>query len=54
MPKAKEAEPVQSKLKGKGKTKVNDETKEEAGVEKVRKLKAEIAVLQDIIDQLES
>jgi hypothetical protein len=53
-PKAKEAEPVWSKSKGKGKAKVDDEAKEGARVEKARKLKAEITVLQDITDQLES
>jgi hypothetical protein len=45
---------MRSKSKGKGKANVNDETKEEARVEKLRKLKAEIAVLQDLVDQLES
>jgi hypothetical protein len=41
-------------LKGKGKGRVDDEAKKEAQVEKLRKLKAEIAVLQDIVDQLQS
>jgi nitrogen regulatory protein PII len=53
MPKVKEAEPTWSKLKGKGRAKVDNETKE-ARLERLRKVKAEIAVLQDIVDQLES
>jgi hypothetical protein len=52
--KVREAKPMRSKLKGKGKAKVNDEAKEEACLERLRKVKAEIAVLQDIVDQLES
>jgi hypothetical protein len=54
MQKVREAEPTWSKSKGKGKAKVNDEAKEEAWVERLRKVNAEIAVLQDIIDSLES
>jgi hypothetical protein len=54
MQKVREAEPVWCKSKGKGKAKVNDEVKEEARLERLRKVKAEIAVLQDIVDQLES
>jgi nitrogen regulatory protein PII len=53
MQKVQEARLMQSKLKGKGKAKVDDEAKEEAQVERLRKVKAEIAVLQDIVDQLE-
>jgi hypothetical protein len=49
-----EVRPTQSKSKGKGKVSVEDEAKEEARVERMRKVKAEIAVLQDIVDQLES
>jgi hypothetical protein len=45
---------VRSKSKGKGKLNLDDEAKEEAWVEWLRKVKAEIAVLQDIVDQLES
>jgi hypothetical protein len=52
--KVQEAGPTWSKSKGKGKANVNDEAKEEARVERLRKVKAEIAVLQDIVDQLES
>jgi hypothetical protein len=52
--KVREAEPVRSKSKGKGKSNLDDETKEEAQVERLRKVKVEIAVLQDIVDQLES
>jgi hypothetical protein len=54
MQKAQEVGPMQSKLKGKGKVSVDDEVKEEARVERLRRVKAEIAVLQDIVDQLES
>jgi hypothetical protein len=53
-PKVKEAEPTRSKSKGKGKANVDDEVKEEAQVERLRKVKAEIAILQEIVDQLES
>jgi hypothetical protein len=52
--KVKEAEPVWAKSKGKAKVKVVEETMEEVRKEKVARLKAEIAVLQEIIDQLES
>jgi hypothetical protein len=52
--KVREAEPTQSKSKGKGKVKVDDEVKEEVCLERLRKVKAEIAVLQDAVDQLES
>jgi hypothetical protein len=52
--KAREAEPTRSKSKGKGKLNLNDEAKEEVRVERLRKVKAEIAVLQDIVDSLES
>jgi hypothetical protein len=45
-----EAGPMRSKSKGKEKASVNDEAKEEAQVERLRKVKAEITVLQDIID----
>jgi hypothetical protein len=48
MQKAQEVGPTCSESKGKGKA------KEEARVERLRKVKVEIAVLQDIIDQLES
>jgi hypothetical protein len=49
-----EAGPTRSKSKGKGKANVDDKAKEEARVERLRKIKAEIAVLQDIVDSLES
>jgi hypothetical protein len=52
--KAQEAGPARSKSKGKGKASVDDEAKEEVRLEQLRKVKAEIAVLQDIVDQLES
>jgi hypothetical protein len=41
-------------LKGKGKAKVDNETMEEVRKEKVARLKAKIAVIQEIIDKLES
>jgi hypothetical protein len=53
MQKVWETESIQSKLKGKAKAKVNDEAMEEVQVERLRKVKAEIVVLQDIINQLE-
>jgi hypothetical protein len=52
--KAQEVGPTRSKSKGKGKANADNKAKEEARVERLRKVKAEIAVLQDIIDQLES
>jgi hypothetical protein len=52
--KVRETEPTWSKSKGKGKANVDNEAREEARVERLRKVKAEIAVLQDIVDQLES
>jgi hypothetical protein len=54
MQKVREAGPTRSKSNGKGKAKVDDEVKEEVQVERLRKVKAEIAVLQDIVNQLES
>jgi hypothetical protein len=45
---------MRSKSKGKGKASVDDEAKGEARVERLRRVKVEIAVLQDIVDQLES
>jgi hypothetical protein len=51
--KAQEVGPTCSKWKGKGKVSVDNEVKEEARVGRLRKVKAEIAVLQDIVDQLE-
>jgi hypothetical protein len=45
---------MRSKLKGKRKASVDNEVKEEARVERLRKVKAEIAVLQDTVNQLES
>jgi hypothetical protein len=52
--KAQETEPMRSKSKGKGKANVNDKAREKVWLEKLRKVKAEITVLQDIVDQLES
>jgi hypothetical protein len=52
--KVKEAKLMRAKLKGKGKAKVDEETMEEVQKEKVERLKAEIAVLQENIDKLES
>jgi nitrogen regulatory protein PII len=49
-----EAKLTWSKSKGKGKVKVDDTTMEEARMEKLKKLKVEIAVLQELVDQLES
>jgi hypothetical protein len=49
-----EAKPLRSKSKGKGKSNFDDEVKEEVRVERLRKVNTEIAVLQDIVDQLES
>jgi hypothetical protein len=51
--KVREGEVTWSKSKGKGKANVDDKVKE-VQVERLRKVKAEIAVLQDIINQLES
>jgi hypothetical protein len=51
--KVREAELVREKLKGKGKAKVDDELFGEARREKLEKLKAERAVIQAMIDQLE-
>jgi nitrogen regulatory protein PII len=52
--KVKEAKSTRSKSKGKGKAKINNTMMEEARMEKLKKLKAEIAVLQELVDQLES
>jgi rhamnose utilization protein RhaD (predicted bifunctional aldolase and dehydrogenase) len=56
MQKVKEAELTwfKSKGKGKGKAKVNDTTMEEVRMERLKKLKAERAIIQEMIDQLES
>jgi hypothetical protein len=48
-----EAKPAREKSKEKGKAKVNDMTMEEVQKEKVERFKAEIAVIQEIIDKLE-
>jgi hypothetical protein len=45
--KAREAEPTWSKSKGKGKAKVDDTTMEEVQMEKLKKLKVEIAKGRD-------
>jgi cell division protein FtsB len=52
--KVQEAEPARAKLKGKAKAKVINEAIEEAQRERLEKLKAERAVIQEMIDQLES
>jgi hypothetical protein len=52
--KVKEAKPTKAKLKGKGKVKVIDEVMEEVWKERLVKLKVERAVIQEMIDQLES
>jgi hypothetical protein len=52
--KVREAGPTRSRSKGKGKANADDKAKEEARVERLRKVKAEISVLQDIVDSLES
>jgi hypothetical protein len=54
--KVKEAELARMKLKGKGKgkAKVDDELLEEVWREKLEKLKAKRAVIENLIDQLES
>jgi cell division protein FtsB len=54
MQKMRETEPMQSKLKGKRKAKVVDEVIEGAQRERLEKLKAERAIIQEMIDQLES
>jgi hypothetical protein len=54
MQKVKEAELARAKSKGKGKVKFIKEMMEEVQKEKVVRLKAEIAIIQEIIDQLES
>jgi hypothetical protein len=52
--KVKEAESMWSKLKGKGKAKVDNTMMEEARMERLKKVRVEIAVLQEIAAQLES
>jgi hypothetical protein len=52
--KVQEAESMRSKLKGKGKGKVDNKAREEVQLERLKKVKAEIAILQDIVDTLES
>jgi hypothetical protein len=52
--KVREAKPTQSKSKGKGKAKVDDKAKEEVRLERLRKVKVKIAVLQDIAHQPKS
>jgi hypothetical protein len=52
--KVKEAKPMQSKLKGKGKEKVNDKWVKEAQREELGKLKAKREDIQAMIDQLEA
>jgi hypothetical protein len=51
--KVKEAEPMQSKLKGKGKVKVDDGMFDEAWNEELAKLKAKKAAIQAMIDRME-
>jgi hypothetical protein len=52
MPKAKEAKQVRSKSKGKGKAKVNNSLFDEAWNEELAKLKAKMAAIQAMIDQM--
>jgi nitrogen regulatory protein PII len=52
--KVRETKLTWSKSKGKGKAKVENLMMEEARMEKLKKLKADIAVLQELVDQLES
>jgi hypothetical protein len=52
--KVREAEPMQSKSKEKGKVKVDDEWIEEAWREELEKLKAKRAIIQEMIDQLQA
>jgi hypothetical protein len=54
MQKVKEAKLTQSKSKGKGKAKIDDEWVEEVKREELGKLKAKRAVIQAMIDQLEA
>jgi hypothetical protein len=49
-PKAKEVKPVRSKLKGKGKAKVNDGLFDKVWNEELAKLKAKKAAIQAMID----
>jgi hypothetical protein len=49
-----EAELTQSKSKGKAKAKVDNTTMEEVWMERLKKVRADIAVLQEIAAQLES
>jgi post-segregation antitoxin (ccd killing protein) len=51
--KVKEAEPMRSKLKGKGKVKVNDKLFDEAWSEELGISKAKKAAIQAMINQLE-
>jgi hypothetical protein len=53
MQKVKEAKPMRSKSKGKGKAKVDDKLFNEAWSEELGILKARKAVIQAMIDQLE-
>jgi hypothetical protein len=52
-PKAKEAKPVRSKSKGKGKAKVDDGLFDEVWNEELAKLKAKRAAIQAMIDRME-
>jgi cell division protein FtsB len=54
MQKVKEAEPARAKSKGKAKAKVVNEVIEEARRERLEKLRAKRAVIQNLIDKLES
>jgi hypothetical protein len=53
MPKVKEAEPTQSKSKGKRKAKVDDGMFDKAWNEELAKLKAKKVVIQAMIDRME-
>jgi hypothetical protein len=52
-PKVKEAEPTWSKLKGKGKAKVDNGMFDEAWNEELAKLKAKKAAIQAMINRME-
>jgi hypothetical protein len=54
MQKVKQAKLAREKLKGKGKVKVINEAIEEVQRERLEKLNAERAIIQEMIDQLES
>jgi hypothetical protein len=52
-PKVKEAEPIRSKSKGKGKAMVVEEVREEVRREELERLIAKRAAIQEMIDNLQ-